>query len=254
MTQKATLHGIGEDAAQRSVHALNGVLGEWLFGFRADGFTELGVEGPEVLRPQLCELVVAQGRENADDVLLVSADGGLGQLAGGDLPQPQIDVGGQGDGLCSFLRGIPAGSLEEHRLFLEPFLPLLWRQFFGGMDGFLPGLDACALVVVAHGDHDEVAVTPFSDACHVVLTSLSLASVQLRPVCQTHHTERSRQKPSQLFSKPIFLRKRQSRTPPFCHTRRGQVENGTAVRAEYREHGVSRLFLLRLLGVAVGAL
>ena len=30
MTQKATLHGIGEDAAQRSVHALNGVLGEWL--------------------------------------------------------------------------------------------------------------------------------------------------------------------------------------------------------------------------------
>ena len=51
MTQKATLHGIGENAAQRSVHALNGVLGEWLFGFRADGFTELGVEGPEVLRP-----------------------------------------------------------------------------------------------------------------------------------------------------------------------------------------------------------
>lgn len=53
MTQKATLHAIGEDAAQRSVHALNGVLGEWLFGFHADGFTELGVEGAEVLRPQL---------------------------------------------------------------------------------------------------------------------------------------------------------------------------------------------------------
>lgn len=192
MTQKATLHGIGENAAQRSVHALNGVLGEWLFGFRADGFTELGVEGPEVLRPQLCELVVAQGRENADDVLLVSADGGLGQLAGGDLPQPQIDVGSQGDGLWGFLRGIPAGSLEEHRLLLEPFLPLLWRQSFGRMNGFLPGFDARAFIVVPHGDHDEIAVSPFSDTCHMVLTSLSLASFQLRPVWQTQHTESNR--------------------------------------------------------------
>lgn len=31
MRKKATLHGIRENAAQRSVHALNGVLGEWLF-------------------------------------------------------------------------------------------------------------------------------------------------------------------------------------------------------------------------------
>lgn len=31
MRKKATLHGIREDAAQRRVHALNGVLGEWLF-------------------------------------------------------------------------------------------------------------------------------------------------------------------------------------------------------------------------------
>ena len=88
------------------MHALNGVLGEWLFGFRADGFTELGVEGPKVFRPQLCELVVAQGGENADDVLLVPADGGLGQLAGGNLPQPKIDVGGQSDGLCGSFRRI----------------------------------------------------------------------------------------------------------------------------------------------------
>ena len=192
MTQKATLHGIGEDAAQRSVHALNGVLGEWLSGFRADGFTELGIEGPEVLRPQFLELVVAQGGEDADDVLLVPADGGLGQLAGGDFPQSQIDVGGQGDGLCGFLRGIPAGALEEHRLFLESFLPLLWHQPLGRMDGFLPGVDACAFVVVAHGDHNEIAVSTFSDACHIVLTSLSLASFQLKPVWQTQHTESSR--------------------------------------------------------------
>ena len=152
------------------------------FGFGADGLTELGVKGAEVLRPQLRELVVAQGGENADDVLPVPADGGLGQLAGGDLPQPQIDVGGQGDGLRGFLRGIPAGALEEHRLLLEPFLSLFWCQPLGRMNGFLSRFDACSLVVVAHGDHDEIAVTPFSDACHMVLTSLSLASFQLRPV------------------------------------------------------------------------
>ena len=204
MTQKATLHGIGEDAAQCSVHALDGVLGEWLFGFRADSFTELGVEGPEVLRSQFRELVVTQGGENADDVLLVPADGGLGQLAGGDFPQPQINVGGQSDGLRGFFRGIPAGSLEEHRLLLEPFISLLWCQLLRWMDGFLPGLDARALVVVAHGDHDEIAVSPFSDACHMVLTSLSLASFQLRPVWQTQHTKSSGQKPSQLLQTPFF--------------------------------------------------
>ena len=58
MTQKATLHGIGEDAARRSVHALNGVLGEWLFGFSDDGLTELRVKGGE----------------KVDDDLLVQAD------------------------------------------------------------------------------------------------------------------------------------------------------------------------------------
>ena len=178
----------------------------------------------------------------------------LASLRGGDFLQPQIDVGGQGDGLCSFLRGIPTGSLEEYRLLLEPLLPLLWCQLLGWMDGFLPGLDTRDFVVVAHGDHDEIAVSPFSDACHIVLTSLSLASFQLRPVWQTQHTESSRQKPSQIIANTIFLQSRQSRTPPLCHTRCSQVEDGAAVRAEHREHGISCLSLLRLLGVAVGTL
>ena len=39
MRKKATLHGIREDAAQRSVHALNGVLGEWLFCIGTDDFS-----------------------------------------------------------------------------------------------------------------------------------------------------------------------------------------------------------------------
>ena len=92
MRKKATLHGIREDAAQRRVHALNGVLGEWLFRIGTDDFSQFCVEIPEVFRPQLGELVVAQRREDAFDVLPVTADGGLRQLAGSDVRQPQVDV------------------------------------------------------------------------------------------------------------------------------------------------------------------
>ena len=92
MRKKATLHGIREDAAQRSVHALNGVLGEWLFRIGTDDFSQFCVEIPEVFRPQLGELVVPQRREDAFDVLPVTADGGLRQLAGSDVRQPQVDV------------------------------------------------------------------------------------------------------------------------------------------------------------------
>ena len=92
MRKKATLHGIREDAAQCRVHALNGVLGEWLFRVGTDDFSQLSVEIPEVLRPQLGELVVAQRRKDAFDVLPVTADGGLRQLAGSDVCQPQVDV------------------------------------------------------------------------------------------------------------------------------------------------------------------
>ena len=49
MRKKATLHGIREDAAQRRVHALNGVLGEWLFRVGTDDFSQFCVEIPEVL-------------------------------------------------------------------------------------------------------------------------------------------------------------------------------------------------------------
>ena len=92
MRKKATLHGIREDAAQCRVHARNGVLGEWLFRVGTDDFSQLSVEIPEVLRPQLGELVVAQRRKDAFDVLPVTADGGLRQLAGSDVCQPQVDV------------------------------------------------------------------------------------------------------------------------------------------------------------------
>ena len=56
-----------------------------------------------------------------------------------------------------------------------------------------------------------------------------------------------------IFLKNEFLRKQQSCTVPFRRTG-GEIENLSAVRTEHGEHGVSRLLLLRLLGVAVGTL
>ena len=53
MCEKATLHGVGEDAAQCCVHALNGAFGEWLSGCVTFCLTQVGVEFSEVFRPQL---------------------------------------------------------------------------------------------------------------------------------------------------------------------------------------------------------
>ena len=55
------------------------------------------------------------------------------------------------------------------------------------------------------------------------------------------------------FLEKRFLRKQQSCAVPRQGTG-GEIEDLLAVRTEHGEHGVSRLLLLRLLGVAVGAL
>ena len=55
------------------------------------------------------------------------------------------------------------------------------------------------------------------------------------------------------FEENEFLRKQQSCAAPLLGTG-GEIENLSAVRTEHGEHGVSRLLLLRLLRVAVGAL
>ena len=165
MRKKATLHGIREDAAQRRVHALNGVLGEWLFCVGTNDFSQFCVEIPEVLRPQLGELVVTQRREDTLDVLPVAADGGLRQLAGSDVRQPQVDVFCQRE-LLDGLRRVAAFPLKEDCLLVEPLFDLPGRQLLRRVDGFLPGVDALAVVVIAHGDHDEIAAAALADACH----------------------------------------------------------------------------------------
>ena len=119
MRKKATLHGIREDAAQRRVHALNGVLGEWLFCVGTDDFSQFGVEIPEVLRPQLG----------------------------------------------------------------EPLFDLLGRQSLRRVDGFLPGVDALAVVVIAHGHHGEIAAAALADALVLDTTNNPLSVEILSVAC-----------------------------------------------------------------------
>ena len=108
---------------------------------------------------------MTQRRENTLDVLPVAADGGLRQLAGGDVRQPQVDVFCQRE-LLDGLRRMAAVTLKEDSLLIEPLFDLPWRQIFWRVDGFLLGLDALAVVVIAHGDHDEIAAAALADACH----------------------------------------------------------------------------------------
>jgi len=92
--------------------------------------------------------------------------GGLCQLAGSDVRQPQIDVFCQRE-LLDGLRRVTAFTLKEDSLLVEPLFDLLGCQFFWRVDGFLLGLDTLAVVVIAHGDHDEIAAAALADACHM---------------------------------------------------------------------------------------
>ena len=70
---------------------------------------------------------------------------------------------------------------------------------------------------------------------------------------QAQHTASASAKLSQFSWENEFLRKQQSCAVPLRRTG-GEIENLSAVRTEHGEHGACRLLLLRLLGVAVGAL
>ena len=102
--QKAALHGIGEDPAQTCVDSFNGAFGERLSCFQILHFPQIGVQLPEVFRPELCQLVVSQDRQEAVNVLPVPGQSGLGQLDGSNLPEPQLRVLRQRDGTVHLLR------------------------------------------------------------------------------------------------------------------------------------------------------
>ena len=81
------------------------MLGERPSSFKADDLSQIRIEVTEVLGAEFCQLVVPQNRQEAVNVLPVTGQGGLGQLAGGDLPEPQLRVLRQCDAPIHFLLG-----------------------------------------------------------------------------------------------------------------------------------------------------
>jgi hypothetical protein len=51
------------------------------------------------------------------------------------------------------------------------------------MDGFLPGVDALAVVVIAHGHHDEIAAAALADALVLDTTNNPLSVEILSVAC-----------------------------------------------------------------------
>ena len=70
---------------------------------------------------------------------------------GCDVPQPQLYIFSQRNGSVHLLAAVFAVHLEQDCLLLKPFFYLFWGKIFRWADGFLLGLDAIAVVVVAHG-------------------------------------------------------------------------------------------------------
>ena len=120
-----------------------------------------------------------QVREDAGDILPISRECGFRQFVGCDLQEPELDVLFQGDIFFDRVGSVFALQLEEHRLLLQPFFSLLFGQPLRRLDCFLPGFSALAVVVVAHGYHQKVAVAALSDACHDVdLLSVDLSTAE----------------------------------------------------------------------------
>ncbi len=72
MRQKAALHRIGEDATQASVDTLYSAFGERLSGNRILLLTKFSVQIAEMFRLEVGQLVAAQVRHEAVNVLLVT--------------------------------------------------------------------------------------------------------------------------------------------------------------------------------------
>ena len=101
MRQKAALHRVGEDATQAGVDTLDGAFGERLSGHRILLLTKFGVEISEVFGLEVGQLVAAQARHEAVNILLVPGQCGLCQLIRSNFPQPHLGISCESDGFIN---------------------------------------------------------------------------------------------------------------------------------------------------------
>ena len=186
MIEKTALHRVGEDSTKTRLDSLNRVLGERYSSILTCLFPQLSVEFAEMFRAKFRQFVPSQVRQEAVNVLLVTGQRGFRQLVRCDIPEPELNVLRQRNRFVHRQGSILALPLEEDRLLIEPFFFLLWCESLRRPHRFLLCSPALAGVIVAHGDDQEVAASPFPNTCH--FTSSLLSSVRLRFFWQAQHT------------------------------------------------------------------
>ncbi len=165
--QIAALHRVGEDAAQTAVDTLDRRLGERLSGCLVRLLAQLCIETAEVFRPQIDQLVAAEIRFEAFNILLLAHERGLCQLVRRNRLEPDFRVLFQRDRPVDARVQLLAAHLEQHRLLLHPFFRLFGRKTRGRLDRFLLRIAPPSVGCVTHRDDKQVATPAFSDTCHL---------------------------------------------------------------------------------------
>ena len=118
MIKIAALHRVGEDAAQTAVDTFYRCFGERLSVGYIFLLAQLCVETAEVFGAQIDQLVAAEVRFEAFDVLLFPDERGFCQLVWCDGLQPDFRVLFQRDRPVDVRIHLLAAHLEQHRLLL----------------------------------------------------------------------------------------------------------------------------------------
>ena len=119
MIEIAALHRVGEDAAQTTVDTLDRRFGERLSVRLILLFAQLCVETAEVFRPQIDQLVAAEVRFEAFNILLLAHECRLRHLVRRNRLEPDFCVLFQRDRPIDVRIHLLAAHLEQHHLLLE---------------------------------------------------------------------------------------------------------------------------------------
>ena len=118
MIEIAALHRVGEDAAQAAVDSFYRRLGERLSVGFIFLFPQLCVQAAEVFRPQIDQLVAAEVRLEAFNILLLAHERGLRKFVWSNGLQPDLGVFFERNRPVNIRIQFFAAHLEQHRLLL----------------------------------------------------------------------------------------------------------------------------------------
>ena len=118
---------------------------------------------------QIRQLIVAQRRQNASNILQISLVCGVCQLLRSYISYPVFNVLCQRYASIDGFRRMLNLTLKQNCLFLYPLFCLFGGIFLGWLDRFLYRFQSVSLVVIPTGYYNQVTVTAaFSDRRHVL--------------------------------------------------------------------------------------